>query len=274
MWERNVLYKELKALQIIPNTSFEYEDLSLNSESGWWSVNRLLKKGSSGADVLRLQKALKDNLSNLDLDLTSRYDEKTVKAVKKFQKTWDLVEDGIAGPFTQAIIFESNYSWALPKPLKVKQNAATCWAAAYQSALPLWKGRPKMTVAQLLNYFKRFTDSSGAIDKRGLYATAMKFNASIRQADPTFFNIETIKRLLLETKSPFLLLHYMFGDIGHAEVVFGFEVEKGVPLLWVMDPLLGDYKKLALDDLKTLVNPIFSDDHKTLVNPIFLVSPN
>ncbi len=261
MWERNALYKELKALQTIPNTSFEYEDLPLNSESGWWSANRLLKAGKSGADVLKLQKALKNNWG-LDVNFTSRYDEKTVKAVKKFQEDSHLEEDGIAGPFTQAMIFESNYSWALPKPLKVKQNLSQCWAAAYQSALPSWKGRPKLNVTELLNDFRRFIDNSGAINRPGLEATAKQFNVSLRNIDPIFIKIETVKKLLLETKSTILLIHFMFGVIGHAEVVFGFEVKNGLPHLLVMDPLLGDYDKLALDALQSRGNLII------------LVSPN
>lgn len=261
MWERNALYKELKALQTIPNTSFEYEDLSLNSESGWWSANRLLKADKSGADVLKLQKALKNNWG-LDVNFTSRYDEKTVKAVKKFQEDSGLEEDGIVGPFTQAMIFESNYSWALPKPLRIQQNLSTCWAAAYQSALPFWRGRPKIKVAELLNDFKRFINSSGAINIPGLEATARKFNATTRQFDPIFFKIETVKKILLETKSPILLLHFMFGDIGHAEVVFGFEVKKGLPQFLVMDPLLGDFDKLTLAALQSRGNLII------------LVSPN
>lgn len=258
MWERNALYKELKALQITPNTSFEYENLPLDSESGWWSVNRLLKIGSSGADVLKLQRALKNNWG-LDVNFTSRYDDKTVEAVKKFQKDSKLKEDGIAGPFTQAMIFESNYSWTLPKPQKVKQNLSTCWAAAYESALPLWQGRPKMKVAELLNDFNKFIDSTG-IDTNGLEATAKKFKASIRAVRAELFKIETVKKLLLQTKSPILLFHYIIGQ-GHSVVVFGFGVEEGLPYLLIMDPIYGEYRRLTLDAIQnrgkliTLISP-------------------
>lgn len=258
--ERNLLEKELQALQIIPNTSFKYEALTLNSESGWWEQNRLLKAGKSGADVLKLQRALKNNWG-LDVDLTSRYDEKTVEAVKKFQKESNLDEDGIAGPFTQAMIFESNYSWALPKPPIIQQQLSTCWAAAYQSALPFWRGRPRMNVAELLNEFKRFIDSSKAITQLGLVETAKKFNASLQTFDRIFFKIERVKKLLLEKKSPILLIHYMLGNVGHTEVVYGFEVKKGVPHILVMDPLGGEYKKLNLDVLQDRGNFI------TLVSP-------
>ena len=253
MWERNALYKELKVLQSIPNTSIWIEALPLSSETSWWSENRLLKAGKSGADVLKLQKALKNDWG-IDVNLTSRYDEKTVKAVKKFQGDSGLEEDGIAGPFTQAMIFESNYSFALPKPVKVQQNLSTCWAAAYQSALPLWPGRTKMNVAELLNDFKQFTDSTGAINIAGLKATARNFNATVRQINPIFFKIETVKKALLDTKSPVILIHFMFGNIGHAEVVFGFEVKKGLPNFLVMDPLLGEHTNLTLAELQNRGN--------------------
>ncbi|HVE59164.1 MAG TPA: peptidoglycan-binding domain-containing protein [Pyrinomonadaceae bacterium] len=251
MQERNCLYQELKALQLLQNPIFEYEELSLNAESGWWSVNRLLKAGRNGADVLKLQKALKNNWG-LDVNLTSRYDEKTVEAVKKFQKDSKLEEDGIAGPFTQAMIFESNYSWGLPKPRIIQQQLSTCWAAAYQSALPFWRGRPRMNVAKLLDEFKRFIDSSKAITRLGLAETAKKFNAAIQEFDdPKLFKIEIVKKLLLKTKSPILLIHFMLGNVGHTEVVFGFEVKEGLPKFWVMDPLIGDYDKLTLEDLQS-----------------------
>jgi len=249
MGERDALYKEVKVLQLIPDTNFEFDILSPNSETDWWANNRLLKAGKSGADILKLQKALKNDWG-IDVDLTSRYDEKTVAAVKKFQGDSGLEEDGIAGPFTQAMIFESNYSFALPKPVKVQQNLSTCWAAAYQSALPLWPGRTKMNVAELLNEFRRFTDSTGAINRAGLEATARKFNASVRQFNPIFFKIETVKKALLDTKSPVILIHFKFGNIGHAEVVFGFEVKKGLPHFLVMDPLLGEHKDLTLAELQ------------------------
>lgn len=113
-----------------------------------------------------------------------------------------------------------------------------------------------MNVAQLINDFKKFTDSSGAINKAGVAETAKQFNASSQQIDRLFFKIETVKKLLLETKSPILLLHFIYGDIGHAEVVYGFEVKNGLPHFLVMDPLVGDYKKLTLDALQSRGNSI------------------
>ena len=59
----------------------------------------IIKKGSEGQDVIELQEALKAlgfNVGVVDGD----FGPATEKAVKKFQKLYQLKQDGIVGPST------------------------------------------------------------------------------------------------------------------------------------------------------------------------------
>ena len=59
----------------------------------------IVKKGSTGNDVKRIQQTLKQiGLYNGKID--SIFDFKTEKAVKEFQRTFGVVSDGIVGPKT------------------------------------------------------------------------------------------------------------------------------------------------------------------------------
>lgn len=59
-----------------------------------------LKKGSTGAAVVALQKALNKNGANPAIDEDGVFGNGTLEAVKTFQKKQGLTADGIAGPDT------------------------------------------------------------------------------------------------------------------------------------------------------------------------------
>ncbi|MEA4922138.1 MAG: N-acetylmuramoyl-L-alanine amidase [Eubacteriaceae bacterium] len=61
---------------------------------------KTLKKGSRGSAVKKLQKNM-NKAVKAGLDVDGIYGNKTVAAVKKFQRKYDLEVDGIAGPKTQ-----------------------------------------------------------------------------------------------------------------------------------------------------------------------------
>ncbi|WP_179122292.1 SpoIID/LytB domain-containing protein [Caloramator quimbayensis] len=59
------------------------------------SISGILKKGSSGEQVKKLQEALK--YLSYNIDVNGKFDSKTEAAVKQFQKSNKLVSDGIVG---------------------------------------------------------------------------------------------------------------------------------------------------------------------------------
>lgn len=58
----------------------------------------VLRKGSTGANVKKLQSAL--NWAGASLEVDGKYGPATEKAVKSFQQENGLIVDGIAGPET------------------------------------------------------------------------------------------------------------------------------------------------------------------------------
>ncbi|MCL2811242.1 MAG: peptidoglycan-binding protein [Clostridia bacterium] len=62
-----------------------------------------LSLGQQGPGVLAMQQRLKD--LGYDVDVNSRFDAKTLKAVLDFQRINFIVQDGIAGPVTRSLLF-------------------------------------------------------------------------------------------------------------------------------------------------------------------------
>lgn len=63
----------------------------------------IIKKGASGLDVLQIQQRLHE--CGLFGKPTGDFDEATVEGVKKFQRSHDLVDDGVVGPITWGALF-------------------------------------------------------------------------------------------------------------------------------------------------------------------------
>ena len=80
-------------------------DLSDGSDEGGYTVTlNTLKKGSSGPQVLLLQKLLrmagKKGADGKALTLDGDYGDNTVAALKKYQKAVKITQDGVCGPAT------------------------------------------------------------------------------------------------------------------------------------------------------------------------------
>jgi len=77
----------------------EYKVVDYSDEEGDKPTMRMLKKGTEGNDVLALQNRLNEigyNCGKAD----GKFGSNTEAAVKKFQKDYGLIDDGIAGPNT------------------------------------------------------------------------------------------------------------------------------------------------------------------------------
>ena len=64
--------------------------------------DRLLRNGSTGADVGRVQQALKARNPNLAID--NRFGPDTERSVRAFQRSQGITVDGIVGPETLSLI--------------------------------------------------------------------------------------------------------------------------------------------------------------------------
>jgi GH24 family phage-related lysozyme (muramidase) len=101
-WGSNAKYKSAliarrkkeRTLFYIPTTSIDIP-------------NPLLKRGSMGTEVERLQKAL--NQFGYGLDPDGIFGENTYKALKKFQKSCGLDDDGIYGEMSQSALRRKLY---------------------------------------------------------------------------------------------------------------------------------------------------------------------
>lgn len=219
-------------------------------KKGWWSKHRLLTRGDRGPDVGRLQVVLTTNWG-IRVARSNVFDEATVEAVRQFQLSMGLEPDGIVGPFTHAVLFESNYRFELSRPPVVQQQLSTCWAAVFESALHSWGGRVVRDVSRLITDFARFLAANNAISLAGFRRLVRDSNASGLTVPGGRFRIETVKRLLLNTNSHLILVHGLTsGSIAHCEVIFGFGVRRGQPFLSTMNPLTGGFERRDLNRLQ------------------------
>lgn len=71
----------------------------------WWNIPLRQGKNNAKIEVAQLQQFLLDNNYNIDRDgINGEFDTKTVEAIKAFQKDNSLVQDGIVGIGTRAVI--------------------------------------------------------------------------------------------------------------------------------------------------------------------------
>lgn len=92
----------------------------------------VLKVGSSGPEVRRLQEALNRKLPGCTLRPDGVYGGQTQAAVRRFQDVAWLVVDGEAGPCTQNALFETEAYPAVrhQRPFIPQPTNSTCWAAS------------------------------------------------------------------------------------------------------------------------------------------------
>lgn len=208
--------------------------------TGWWSHNRLLVRGSRGHDVKALQEALNGWFDD-KLKVTGTFDVDTENRVKEFQRLNSLIQDGKVGPFTNSIIFESNYKFSIARPPVVAQTLFLCWAAALESALhSTWIGRKKHKVDDLRKNYSKHLTPRGDITVAGFEQVLKDLRSSGRLFKASDLRIEKILAFLRTHKVQMLIVDdVMGGSVAHTRVVYGAEVRSGLPGLLVMDPLKG-----------------------------------
>jgi peptidoglycan hydrolase-like protein with peptidoglycan-binding domain len=87
--------------------------LSGSVAASFGSGARLLQRGSTGAAVTQLQEQLRQ-LGYFQANATGFYGTLTETAVRRFQSARNLRVDGVAGPNTQAVLFQTLASAATP----------------------------------------------------------------------------------------------------------------------------------------------------------------
>jgi N-acetylmuramoyl-L-alanine amidase len=92
----------------------------------------IMKVGSSGSDVLALQRELSD-LGYSAGPLDGIYGPKTMAAVEAFQRNDHLQVDGIDGPLTQSAL-EKSQSSSTHSPANISSNNASGKTADYSNA--------------------------------------------------------------------------------------------------------------------------------------------
>ena len=109
-----------------------------------------LRKNDSGTNVAQLQEAL-ISLGYLSGTADGNYGDKTVKAVKAFQKANGLTEDGTAGEQTQRVLYGGNAKKANSKATAEPQSATATAAPANNDVLKVGsKGNDVKSLQQKL----------------------------------------------------------------------------------------------------------------------------
>ena len=84
-------------------TNTQYVRRQINLQAKW----RLLKVERSTGEVVKWVQMRLNEILGTDLQITGEYDSATVKAVKEFQRQYNLVVDGLAGYNTLQMLFYS-----------------------------------------------------------------------------------------------------------------------------------------------------------------------
>jgi len=223
----------------------------------WWDRHRLLKLGVRGKDVERLKVAL-NGWNTEKLIINEIFDQATASGIIEFQKNNILIADGIAGPITQSIIFESNYSFSIPIPGLVLQTQFLCWAAALEAVLrSTWYGNHKtQTVDQLRKKYAKHLKPRGDITIQGLDQVFRDLRVRGVNVKGSDLRVERILKFLNRNRKQVLIIdHLMGGSVAHTRVVYGVSVIAGLPKLIIMDPLSG-YTTLSFDVLQASGAPM------------------
>lgn len=193
----------------------------------WWENNRLLTLGSRGDDVKRLQQGT-NNWLGTPMTPTGVFDSNTAVRVKEIQRLNGLVDDGKAGPITQSLILETNYTFSISKPPVIRQPLHLCWGAALESVLKsTWVGWPKLTSEQLKQkYISFLLPRSGFMSEAGIERAMVDHKASIKLMKGSQARIEKISAFLFRHQKHIVLGDFLLGA-GHVRVIYGVTMRKG-----------------------------------------------
>lgn len=213
----------------------------------WWDHHRLLERGARGDDVTRLQQAT-NNWLGTPMKATGIFDAATESRIREIQRLLGLAEDGKAGPITQSVLFEGNYTFSISVPPVIRQPLHLCWGAALEAVLKsTWTGWARLTALQLKSKYASFLLNTGFMSEAGIEKAMVDHHASIKLMKGSEARIEKISAFLFRRKKQILLGDFLLGA-GHVRVIYGVTVRKGQTALMIMDPLKGltilDFAKL------------------------------
>jgi hypothetical protein len=196
---------------------------------------------------------LNENGANPELNPNGAFGPETHEEVRAFQKRSGLIDDGIVGPVTHAVLFLGNFKYAPVRPPVVLQpNADLCWAASLESVLHgPWPARRRLRTDDLKRQFARFLTPRFAISELGIQEAgkALKFrDITPGLSHRTRLHAEVLVKLLTSQR-PLLLVDNSTGSIAHTRVIYGVEIKEGGISIKLMDPLIG-YVDVALDDIQ------------------------
>jgi hypothetical protein len=204
----------------------------------WWDHHRLLERGMRGDDVKRLQQAT-NNWLVPPMTATGIFDAATEARIREFQRRFGLAEDGKAGPITQSMLFEGNYTFSISAPPVIRQPLHLCWGAALEAVLKsTWTGWPRLTALQLKSQYASFLLNTGFMSEAGIEKAMVDHHASIKLMKGAEARLEKISAFLFRRKKQILLGDFLLGA-GHVRVIYGVTVRKGQAALMIMDPLAG-----------------------------------
>ena len=218
----------------------------------WYDTHRRLTLGDRGQDVKQLQIKLQSALGmNPELVPNGIFDRNTENAIIKFQKDSGLIEDGIVGPVTHAVVFRSKFKFApVSPPVVLQRSQWVCWAASLESVLGRsWIGRKQLSVSELQNKYQRFIQQRGSINSHALLTIGRELRfrdiTNHFRSDRRLYAEKLIK--LLNAKRPLLLLNLR--TVGHARIIYGVEINQGSIFVMLMDPMVG-YTNVPLGNIQ------------------------
>jgi len=204
----------------------------------WWDHNRLLERGARGDDVKRLQQAT-NNWLGTPMTATGIFDAATESRIREIQRLLGLAEDGKAGPITQSMLFDGNYTFSITAPPVIYQPALLCWAAALEAVLKsTWTGWLRLTALELKSKYASFLLNTGFMSEAGINKAMADHHASIKFMRGSEARIEKISAFLFRRRKQILLGDFLLGA-GHVRVIYGVTVRKGQAALMIMDPMHG-----------------------------------
>lgn len=210
------------------------------SRTQWWATGRLLSHGDRGPEVKELQRALNVALGLAPLDgVTGFFGDETEQKVRMYQQRNGLLDDGKAGPITQACLSQGYFEFSISRPPFVRQPSHTCWAAALESALRAsWHGRPQWTVNDLLARYRPlgFLGPRGDITVPGFRRVVLDLRAGGRLLRGGDLRAEYVLSYLVRYRKHLVMVHDLTGSIGHAVVIYGVQVREGALQFLVLDP--------------------------------------
>jgi peptidoglycan hydrolase-like protein with peptidoglycan-binding domain len=199
------------------------------------------KRGYKNHYVELVQRRMRKELGDPSIADDGDFGPQTEDAVKLFQRSRYLEDDGLIGAFTDACLFEKSIEKLHKRPVHVHQgNANRCWAAATESWLTTRIGRrrvPQQDIVDLLVSERGARARDGGLIipfGQGLWEGFFGLKPiTIAASD---FTAESCARRMAKF-GPLMLGSRIPGITGHVRVMWGTRVKGGYPHIEVIDPI-------------------------------------